>query len=59
MSKVSHDYKIEGSKLVISVSVDPNEDGQPVVKNTTEVDILQIPLEVMSAMSGMHPATKA
>lgn len=46
--KVKPEFKVEGTKLVISVSVDPNEDGQPVLKNTTEVDILEIPDEVVS-----------
>ena len=59
MSKVKHDLKIEGSKLVITVSVDPNEDGQAVLKNTTEVDILEIPDEVMAVISAKKTEAKA
>lgn len=58
MSKVKHDFKIEGSKLVVTVSVDPNGDGQPVLKNTTEVDILEIPDEVMSVMAAKKAEAK-
>lgn len=56
MAKVTHDFKIEGTKLVITVAVDPNEDGQAVLKNTTEVDILEIPDEVMAAISSKKAA---
>ena len=45
MSKV--DFKFEGSKL--SIAVDPNEDGQSVLK--VEVDLAEIPDEVLSLIS--------
>ena len=59
MAKVKHDFKIDGSRLVIKVEVDPNEDGQPVLTNTTEVDILEIPDEVMSVLSSKKAESKA
>lgn len=59
MAKVSHDFKIEGTKLVATVSFDPNEDGQPVLKNTTELDILEIPDEVVSAIAQKKAEAKA
>lgn len=58
MSKVTHEFKIEGSKLVIKVAVDPNENGAPVIVNTTEVDILEIPAEVMAVMAAKKAEAK-
>ena len=57
--KVKPEFKVEGSKLVIVVAVDPNEDGQAVLKNTTEVDILEIPDEVMSLVLSKKAEAKA
>lgn len=53
MSKV--DFKFEGSKL--SVVVDPNEDGQAVIK--VEVELAEIPDEVLSLISAKKSEAKA
>lgn len=44
------EFKIEDQKLKISVSVDPNGDGQPVASVNVEVDLLEIPDEVMDVI---------
>lgn len=45
------EFKIEGSKLVIRAQIDPNGDGQAVASVAVEVDLLEIPDEVMSAIA--------
>lgn len=47
---MKHDLKFEGSKVLASVEVDPNGDGQPVAKITVEIDLAEVPDEVMSAV---------
>jgi hypothetical protein len=59
MSKVKHEFKVDAGKLEISVSLDLNEDGEPVVENITRVNILEIPDEVMSAMVSHKESAKA
>lgn len=59
MPKVKADYKIEGAKLVVTVSADFNEDGEPVIENETRLNILEIPDEVMSAMVAKKAEAKA
>lgn len=49
------DFKFEGSKLV--VVVDPNQDGQAVVK--VEVELAEIPDEVLSAIQEKKVEVKA
>jgi hypothetical protein len=41
------DFSFEGSKLL--VVVDPNKDGQPVVR--VEIEMAEIPDEILSAIS--------
>jgi hypothetical protein len=49
MSK-KFEYKFEGSKLIASGELDPNGDGQPVVKVALEIELAEIPDEVFSAI---------
>jgi hypothetical protein len=45
-------FEFVGSKLLIAV--DPNRDGGPVLK--LEIDLMEIPDEVMSLISAKKPA---
>lgn len=49
------EVKFEGSKLL--VVVDPNKDGQPVLK--VEVELAEIPDEVLSAIAAKKSEEKA
>jgi hypothetical protein len=53
MEKVK--FEFEGSKL--KVSVDPNGDGQPVMK--IELELAEIPDEVLSVISAKKAEVKA
>lgn len=43
-------YEFKDGKLIVQASVDPNKDGQPVATMTLEIDLAEIPDEVMSAV---------
>ena len=45
------EFKFNGTHLEISVEVDPNGDGQPVASLKLDVDLAEIPDEVMSAIA--------
>lgn len=53
MDKVK--FEFEGSKL--KIAVDPNGDGQPVVK--VEVELAEIPDEVLSVITSKKAEVKA
>lgn len=53
MEKVK--FEFEGSKL--KIAVDPNGDGQPVVK--LEIELTEIPDEVLSVISAKKAEVKA
>lgn len=44
------DVKFEGSKVIASVEVDPNGDGQVLAKVNVEIDLAEVPDEVMSVV---------
>lgn len=47
---VTAEVKFEGTKLLASVQVDSNKDGQPMAKLSLEVELTEIPDEVFAAV---------
>lgn len=58
MSKLI-DFKFEGSKLKANVNVDPNGDGEPVMVIAVEIELAEIPDEVMSLITKKKSEAKA
>lgn len=56
---MKHDLKFEGSKVIATVELDPNGDGQPLAKVTVEIDLAEAPDEVMSAVMKKKDEKKA
>lgn len=59
MSSVKKEFKFDGTKLVAEVGFDSNDDGQPVAKLSLEIDIAEIPDEVLSAVMKKKAEAKA
>lgn len=53
------DVKFEGSKVIATASVDPNGDGQELAKVTLELDLAEVPDEVMSVVLKKKSEKKA
>ena len=53
------DFKFEGSKLIVTAEFDPNGDGQPVMKIAAEIDMAEIPDEVLDAVAKKKSEAKA
>lgn len=45
---VAVDFKFEGSKAIASVVIDSNKDGQPLAKINVELELSEVPDEVLS-----------
>ena len=50
--KFKVDYKVEDGKLKLQLSLDINEDGEAVIVNSLEINLSEIPDEIISAIWG-------
>lgn len=45
---VTHDFEVKDGKFVITVMVDSNRDGEPVVELVAKLDLLEVPEELLN-----------
>lgn len=45
-SMVDIDFKVEGTKLVFEVKLDPNKDGEAVFESVNKINLIEVPDEV-------------